>query len=237
MARLNVQIDCIASLRELADAPYPDPVAAAVLIELAGADGLAVHLRADRRYIRDRDLRVLRKVIQTRLILKMAPTSDMLGVALNIKPDVVVIVPEARDEKAPAAGLDLGEHRGSVAETIATLENGGIASGVFIDPDPEQLKLAHQCSARLVEINTGRFCETASGSIRSQVFSRIVDTVKLAQRLKIVPQVGWGLCYQTVKSFQGLKEIGDFTIGHSIVARAVMVGMEKAVQEMRNLIQ
>ena len=233
MAKLIVQLDPVATLRQAVKSAVPDPVAAAILAELGGADGIAVHLREDRRSIQDRDLCVLRKVVHTRFVFEMAPTSEMLGVALNIKPDFVILLPEIREENSPAGGLDLMVHGSSAAETIDNLINSGIPAGIFIEPDPDQLKLAHQCSANLVEINTGAYCEAATDAKRKQVLIRIVDTVKLAYRLKIGVQAGGGIGFNTIGSFEGLKEIGAFTIGHSIIARAVLIGMQEAVREMQ----
>lgn len=233
MAKLIVQLDPVAGLREAGKSAVPDPAAAAIMAELGGADGIAVRLREDRRSIQDRDLRVLRKVVHTRFAFEMAPTSEMLGVALNIKPDMVILLPEMREENSPAGGLDLMVHGSSAAETIENLVNSGIPVGIFIEPDPDQLKLAHQCSANLVEINTGAYCEAATDAKRKQVLIRIVDTVKLAYRLKIGVQAGGGIGFNTIGSFEGLKEIGAFTIGHSIIARAVLIGMQEAVREMQ----
>lgn len=233
MAKLIVQLDPVAALREAGKSAVPDPAAAAILAELGGADGIAVRLREDRRSIQDRDLRVLRKVVHTRFAFEMAPTSEMLGVALNIKPDMVILLPEMREENSLAGGLDLMVHGSSAAETIENLVNSGIPVGIFIEPDPDQLKLAHQCSANLVEINTGAYCEAATDAKRKQVLIRIVDTVKLAYRLKIGVQAGGGIGFNTIGSFEGLKEIGAFTIGHSIIARAVLIGMQEAVREMQ----
>ncbi len=233
MAKLIVQLDPVAALREAGKSAVPDPAAAAILAELGGADGIAVRLREDRRSIQDRDLRVLRKVVHTRFAFEMAPTSEMLGVALNIKPDMVILLPEMREENSPAGGLDLMVHGSSAAETIENFVNSGIPVGIFIEPDPDQLKLAHQCSANLVEINTGAYCEAATDAKRKQVLIRIVDTVKLAYRLKIGVQAGGGIGFNTIGSFEGLKEIGAFTIGHSIIARAVLIGMQEAVREMQ----
>jgi pyridoxine 5-phosphate synthase len=233
MAKLIVQLDPVAALREAGKSAVPDPAAAAILSELGGADGIAVRLREDRRSIQDRDLRVLRRVVHTRFVFEMAPTSEMLGVALNIKPDMVILLPEMREENSPTGGLDLMVHGSSAAETIENLVNSGIPVGIFIEPDPDQLKLAHQCSANLVEINTGAYCEAATDAKRKQVLIRIVDTVKLAYRLKIGVQAGGGIGFNTIGSFEGLKEIGAFTIGHSIIARAVLIGMQEAVREMQ----
>ena len=237
MAKLTVQIDHIATLRAAGRAVSPEPSAVAVLAEMGGADGLSVHLHEDRRHIQDRDLRMLRRIVHTNLELKMAATSEMLGVALNIKPDTVILVPETREESSTVNGLDLMVHKSNVSEMINNLENSGIPIGVFIDPDPEQLKLAHQCNANTVEINTSSFCEAVTSAKRTQIFARIVDAVKLAHRLKIRVHVGNGVGYNTIGAFRGLKEIGTFTIGHSIVSRAVLTGMEKAVRDMRRLIK
>ena len=237
MTKLIVQLDPVATLREAGTSTVPDPSAAAILAELGGADGIAVHLREDRRTIKDRDLPVLRKVVQTRFVFKMAPTSEMLGVALNIKPDSVILLPEMREENSPRGGLDLMVHGSSAAETIDTLANSGIPVGIFIEPDSDQLKLAHQYNASIVEINTGAYCEATISVKRKQVLVRIVDTVKLAYRLKMGVQAGGSIGFNTIGAFEGLKEIGAFTIGHSIIARAVLVGMQEAVREMKRRIR
>jgi len=237
MAGLAVNVDHIATLRQLRGVSYPDPVSAAVLAELAGADGIVVHLRRDRRHIQDRDVRILRKVVQTKLILEMASTTEMLGIALDIKPDLVTLVPERREEVTTEGGLDLVVHKSAVTETIGTLQNSGIPVSIFIDPEPEQLKLAHQANANMIEIHTGRFCDATTPNKRKQAFSKIVDAIKLSYKLKLGVNVGHGICYNTVKAFKGLKEIDEFSIGHSIVSRAALVGMERAVREMRSLIK
>ncbi|MFZ0613753.1 MAG: pyridoxine 5'-phosphate synthase [Desulfobacterales bacterium] len=237
MAKLLVQLDPVAALREAGRSTVPDPAAAAVVAELGGADGIVVHLREDRRSINDRDVRILRKVVHSRFDLKMAPTSEMLGLALDIKPEVVVLVPEMREESAPAGGLDLMVHGAVASETIANLAGSGIAVGTFIEPDPDQLKLAHQCGAGFVEIRAGAFCAAASRAKRQHLLSRIVDTVKLAYRLKIGVQVGGGIDFTTIGSFKGLAEINAFTIGHGIVSRAVLIGMQATVREMKRLIE
>lgn len=237
MAGLAVNVDHIATLRQLRGVSYPDPVAAAVLAELAGADGIVVHLRRDRRHIQDRDVRILRKVVQTKLILEMATTTEMLGIALDIKPDLVTLVPERREEITTEGGLDLVVHKTAVTETVRTLQNSGIPVSIFIDPEPEQLKLAHQSKANLVEIHTGTFCDATTSKKKKQAFSKIVDAIKLSHKLKLGINVGHGICYNTIKAFKGLKEIDEFSIGHSIVSRASLVGMERAVKEMAALIK
>ena len=237
MAGLAVNVDHIATLRQLRGVSYPDPVAAAVLAELAGADGIVVHLRRDRRHIQDRDARILRRVVQTKLILEMASTTEMLGIALDIKPDLVTLVPERREEVTTEGGLDLVVHKSAVTETIRTLQNSGIPVSIFIDPEPEQLKLAHQANANLIEIHTGSFCDATTSKKKTQAFSKIVDAIKLSHKLRLGVNVGHGICYNTIKAFKGLKEIDEFSIGHSIVSRAALVGMERAVREMLALVK
>ena len=237
MAGLAVNVDHIATLRQLRGVSYPDPVAAAVIAELAGADGIVVHLRRDRRHIQDRDVRILRKVVQTKLILEMASTTEMLGIALDIKPDLVTLVPERREEVTTEGGLDLVVHKSAVTETIRTLQNSGIPVSIFIDPEPEQLKLAHQANANLIEIHTGTFCDATTSKKKNQAFSKIVDAIKLSHKLRLGVNVGHGICYNTIKAFKGLKEIDEFSIGHSIVSRAALVGMERAVREMLALVK
>ncbi len=232
MASLAVNVDHIATLRQSRGVSYPDPVAAAVLAELAGAEGIVVHLRGDRRHIQDRDVRILRRVVQTKLILEMASTTEMLGIALDIKPDLVTLVPERREEITTEGGLDLVVHKTAVTETIGMLQNSGIPVSIFIDPKPEQLKLAHQANANMVEIHTGTFCDATTTKRKEQAFSKIVDAVKLSYKLRLGVNVGHGICYNTIKAFKGLKEIDEFSIGHSIVSRAALVGMERAVREM-----
>ena len=237
MAGLAVNVDHVATLREARRVSYPEPVAAAVLAELAGADGIVVHLRKDRRHIQDRDVRILRKVVQTKLILEMASTSEMVGIALDIKPDLVTLVPEKKEELTTEGGLDLFVHKNSVAETVGMLQNNGIPVSIFIDPEPEQIKVAHKINASTVEIHTGTFCDATTPQKRDQAFDKIVDAVKLASKLKLKINAGHGICYNTIKAFKGLHEIDEFSIGHSIVSRAVLVGMERAVKEMSALIK
>ena len=237
MAGLAVNVDHIATLRQSRGVSYPDPVAAAVLAELAGADGIVVHLRGDRRHIQDRDVRILRRVVQTKLILEMASTTEMLGIALDIKPDLVTLVPERREEVTTEGGLDLVVHKSAVTETIRTLQNSGIPVSIFIDSEPEQLKLAHQANANMVEIHTGTFCDAKTSKKKKQAFSKIVDAIKLSYKLRLGVNVGHGICYNTIKAFKGLKEIDEFSIGHSIVSRAALVGMERAVREMLALVK
>ena len=236
MAGLAVKIDQVATLRAARKSQYPDPVTAAVMAELAGADGITVHLRQDRRHIKDRDVRILRSIVQSKLILEMVSSSEMVGVALDIKPDLVTLVPEERDESAPDGGLDLIVYRDDISETVATLQNSGIPVGLLVDPEPEQIKMAHKSNATMVEIHTGAYCDAKTAQTRHQSFLNIVDAVKLAHKLKLSVKAGRGLCYKTIKVIKNISEIDEFSIGHSIVSRAVLTGMKPAVEEMIRLI-
>lgn len=237
MAGLAVNVDHVATLREARKSSYPDPVAAAILAELAGADGIVVHLREDRRHIQDRDLRILRNIVQTKLILEMACTNEMVGIALDVQPDLVTLVPETQEEVTTEGGLDLISRDNAIAEIVGTLQDSGIPVSIFIDPSPEQIKVAHQINATMVEIHTGIFCDAEGAAKREQAFSDIVDAAKFARKLNLGINAGHGLCYNTIKTFKGLHEIDEFSIGHSIVSKAVMVGMETAVKEMLALIK
>jgi pyridoxine 5-phosphate synthase len=236
MAGLAVKIDHVAALRNARKSQSPDPVTAATMAEMAGADGITVHLRLDRKYINDRDVRILRSVVQSKLILETASTSEMVGVALDIKPDLVILVPEKREEFTADGGLDLIVHRSDIYDTVATLQNSGIPVGLLVDPEPEQIRLAHKIGVSLVEIHTATYCDAKTAQKRHQAFLNIVDAVKLAHKLKFSVKVGRGLCYKTVKAFKKIDEIDEFSIGHSIISRAVLIGMQAAVADMRSLI-
>ena len=237
MTGLAVKVDQVAVLRAARGGQSPDPVPAAALAEMSGADGIIVHLRQDRRYIKDRDVRILRSTVQSKLILEMASTSEMVGVALDIKPDLVTLVPEKREESSADGGLDLIVHRDDIYETVTTLQNSGIPVGLLVDPEPEQIKLAHKSNATMIEVHTGTYCEAKTAQKRHQAFLSIVDAVKLAHKLKLSVKAGRGLCYKTIKVFKGLPEIDEFSIGHSIISRAVLTGMQTAVTEMIRLIK
>ena len=210
---------------------------AAIAAEIAGADGIVVHLREDRRHINERDVRILRQVVKTRLILEMASTKEMLGIALDVKPDSITLVPEKREELTTEGGLDVITHQNTIRETTGIIQNAGITVSIFIDPDLDQIKTAHKIDADMIEIHTGAFCDAATDLEREKEFSRIVDAAKMANRLKLGVNAGHGLCYKTIKAFKGLNEIDEFSIGHSIVARATLTGMEQAVRDMLALIQ
>ena len=236
MAKLAVNVDHVATLREARGINYPEPVAAAVAAETAGADGIVVHLREDRRHINERDVRLLKKIVQSKLILEMAASSEMLGIALDIKPDCVTLVPETKKELTTEGGLDLITHENHIREAVTTLKNAGIAVCIFIDPDLDQIKVAHKIDADMIEIHTGAFCDATTTAQRQREFFRIVDAAKIGTKLKLEVNAGHGICYNTIKAFKGLAEISEFSIGHSIVARSILTGMEQAVRDMKQLI-
>ncbi len=237
MAGLAVKVDQVAALRAVRKGQIPDPVTAAAVAELAGADGIIVHLRQDRRHIKDRDVRILRSMVQSKLVLEMASTSEMIGVALDIKPDLVTLVPEKQGEFTSEGGLDLIVNRDDISETVATLQNSGIPVGLLVDPEPQQIKIAHGSNAGMIEIHTGTYCEAKTAQKRHQAFLNIIDAVKLAHKLKFSIKAGRGLCYKTIKAFKGIHEIDEFSIGHSIISRALMTGMRDAVEEMLGFIR
>ncbi len=237
MPGLAVNVDHVATLREARKINIPDPVTAAAMVELAGADGVVVHLREDRRHIQDRDVRLIRETITTKLILEMAASSEMIAIALEIKPNLVTLVPEKREELTTEGGLDLHLHKNVVSDAVQTLHKGGIPVSIFVDPDLDQIKLAHRIVANCVEIHTGTFCDAETPRKRSEAFEKIVNSVKLAQKLNLGVNAGHGLGYQTIKAFKGLSGIDEFSIGHSIIARAVFVGLDRAVREMIALIK
>ena len=230
MARLAVNIDHVATLREARKGVEPDPIHAAVLAEIAGADGIIVHLREDRRHIQERDLRLLKDIVKTKLNLEMDATQDMVKIALDIKPDVATIVPEKRQELTTEGGLEVALNKDHLKAIILLLHDGGIKVSLFIDPDMEQIKAAHKINTDFIEIHTGRYANAKLQSDQDAEFENIVNTCKIAQKLGLGINAGHGLNYQNVKRLAQLKEIDEFNIGHSIVSKAVLVGMERAVR-------
>lgn len=237
MAGLAVNIDHIATLRQARRATYPDPVAAALIAEMAGADGIVAHLREDRRHVQDRDIRLLRQVIQTRFILEMAATDEMLAIALEIKPELVTLVPEKREEVTTEGGLDLLTHTAHIVAAIQTLQAGGIPVSIFIDADLAQIRAAKEVGADFIEIHTGAFCDAAEGTEKRHELGRIKAAAKLGRELGLGVNAGHGINYDSVKAFKEVPEIDEYSIGHSIVARASMVGMDQAVRDMARLVK
>jgi pyridoxine 5-phosphate synthase len=229
--RVAVNIDHIATLREARKAREPEPVAAALAAEMAGAQGITVHLRSDRRHIKERDLELLRQTIATKLNVEMAVTADMARVALQVKPDQVTLVPERPQELTTEGGLDVVAHAAAVRDFVRQMREAGIRVSLFIDPDGAQVRQSREVGADAIEINTGRYAD-ASEAARPGELARIADAAKLAATLDIEVLAGHGLNYFNVTPVAAIEEITEANIGHSIVARAALVGMDRAVRDM-----
>lgn len=232
MARLAINVDHVATVRQARLAAEPDPVTAAALAELAGAQGIVVHLREDRRHIQDRDVEILRRTIKTRLNLEMAATREMIDVAMRIQPDLVTLVPEKRQELTTEGGLDVVRQEKAVAEAVRELRQSGIGVSLFINPDPLHVETACRIKADYVEIHTGSFAEARSSEQRQEELQRVIGSVRLANELKLGVHAGHGIDYRNVCELRHIPEIEEFSIGHAVIARAVLVGLERAVREM-----
>ena len=237
MASITVLVDHIAIIRDSMQTASPDPVSAAIVAELAGVDGVGVYLREDRQYIQERDLNLLRQTIQSRLILYMAPVSEMVGIALDIKPERVVLVPPQGEDGPLDNGLDLIVQNKNIYDTMDSLQSNGITVGVSIEADPEQVKLAHQYRATWIQIHAGRLRAATSPEAQSRELDHIIDTIKMAHKLRLRIAIGGGLDYRLIRLFGNLQEIDEFSIGQSLVARAILKGIPPAVDEMIGLIR
>jgi pyridoxine 5-phosphate synthase len=235
--RLGVNVDHVATLRQVRRATYPDPVTAAAIAELAGAHQITIHLREDRRHIQERDLRLLRETCQTALNLEMAATQEMVKMAYEVKPDLVTLVPERREELTTEGGLDVASQRESLAQLIRHLRDGEIEVSLFIDPDLDQIRAAHKVDAERVELHTGRYCEAPNSQERQRELERLVDAAKAATKLGMGCAAGHGLNYDNVQPIVRIAEIDELNIGHALIARAVMVGLDRAVRDMLALMQ
>jgi pyridoxine 5-phosphate synthase len=231
--RLAVNIDHIATIREARKSDEPDPVAAAAICELAGAQGITVHLRADRRHIQDRDVEILTRTVATHLNIEMSASPEMVRIAQTVKPHQVTLVPERRDELTTEGGLDVVLHSGNVDKTIRQLLDAGIDVSIFVDPDLEQLRQCQKLRAPKVEINTGKFAEAFArrGNWQSEL-EKVTTAAKAARKMGLGVLAGHGLNYRNIDSIAALTDIEELNIGHSIVARAALVGLERAVREM-----
>lgn len=238
MVKLGVNIDHIATLRQARRAQEPDPVLAAGVCEMAGADGITVHLREDRRHIQDRDVQVLRKTVKTKLNLEMAAAEEIVRIAVNIKPDSVCLVPEKRQELTTEGGLDIASSKKELAPVIKKLKAAGITVSIFVDPEKKQIEGAAEAGADCVELHTGSYCEAffkndglTGASLRE--FKRLETAGALARELELTLNAGHGLDYRNVKPVAGINGMHELNIGFSIIARAVFVGLEQAVKEMK----
>lgn len=233
---LGVNVDHVATIRQARKGIDPDPVMAATLAILGGADGITIHLREDRRHIQDRDLRMLKEFVPIELNLEMAATKEMIGIAIKTKPDLVTIVPEKRQELTTEGGLDVKSQRKSIGEAIKKFHDKDIPVSLFINPDFEDISLSKQINTDMVEIHTGMYANT-KGKRQHEELIRIMNAVRYALDIGLTVNAGHGLNYFNVQKIASMKDIRGLYIGHSIVSRAVLVGMERAVREMKELIK
>jgi|SRR5688572_24855968 len=236
--RLAVNIDHIATIREARKTFEPDPVAAAVIAEMAGAQGITVHLRGDRRHIQDRDVEMLRKVVATHLNIEMAATSEMVRIAQTVKPHRVTLVPERKDEVTTEGGLDVVLHSGNVEKVVRQLLDAHIEVSIFVDPDLEQIRHCHKIGAPFVEINTGKYADAwrDRGNWHAPL-EKITVAARAARKVGLIVLAGHGLTYQNIDAIAAIPEIEELNIGHSIIARAALVGLDAAVREMAALMR
>jgi pyridoxine 5-phosphate synthase len=233
---LGVNIDHVATIRQARRTPYPDPVEAARLAEEGGADGITVHLREDRRHIQDADVERLRACVGTKLNLEMAATEEMLATAVRVRPQDVCLVPERREELTTEGGLDIVGQRPRLRAFVARLREAGIRTSLFVDPELPQIEAAAEVGADAVEIHTGRYCDAGEPGEAARELERIAEAAKRGRGVGLRVHAGHGLRLDNVAAVAALPEISELNIGHSIVARAVFVGLKEAVREMREAI-
>ena len=233
--RLGVNIDHVATVRQAREAHEPDPVAAAVLAELAGADGITVHLRSDRRHIQVRDLELLKQVVSTKLNVEMAATREMVKIVTKIHPNQITLVPERKNELTTTGGLDVVRHADELTEKIARLRGEGIRVSVFVDTNKAQIRKARMVGADAIEINTGPYAD-ADEHEQHKRLEYVKEAAKYAGRQNLEVLAGHGLTYLNVQPISGIQDIVELNIGHSLVSRAVLVGIERAVREMKELL-
>lgn len=234
---LGVNIDHIATLRNARGTTYPDPVQAAFIAEQAGADGITIHLREDRRHITDRDLMLISQTVQTRLNLEMAVTEEMIEIACQTQPDFCCLVPEKRQEVTTEGGLDVVGNEAKVADAIKRLSLAGIKVSLFIDPDHEQINAADRVGAPFIEIHTGAYADAEDEMAQEKEFVRIRDAVTYAASRGLKVNAGHGLHYHNVQRIAALPELYELNIGHAIIGRAVFSGLAPAVEEMKRLMR
>ncbi len=232
---LGVNIDHVATLRQARGTRYPDPVQAAIEAEQAGADGITLHLREDRRHIQERDVEMLRDILQTRMNLEMAVTEEMLAIAEKVRPADCCLVPEKREELTTEGGLDVAGQQSRIAEACARLAEAGVKVSLFIDAEPAQIEAAAACRAPAIEIHTGHFADAEDSAARFAELQRIGEGVQLAASLGLQVNAGHGLHYHNVADIARMCEVKELNIGHAIIARAVFSGLGEAVREMKRL--
>lgn len=235
MVELGVNIDHVATIREARKTYEPDPVWAAALAELGGADGITIHLREDRRHIQDRDFRLLRETTSVKLNLELACDAAIVDIACQVQPEQATLVPERREEVTTEGGLDVASSLDVVRKSVADLKSTGIVVSLFLDPDLPQIEAAAESGATAVELHTGRY-SLAKGDAQQQELARLITAGKRLHELGMRLHAGHGLNYKNVQAVAEIKEMRELNIGHSIISRAVMVGIQEAVQEMKRLI-
>lgn len=234
--RLGVNIDHVATLRQARRGKVPDPVVAAAMAELGGADQITLHLREDRRHVNDRDLELLRQTVNGTLNLEMAAVQQMVQLALSHRPETATLVPERREELTTEGGLDVISNREEIRRVARSLRDASVEVSLFVDPDPEQIKASHRADAQAVELHTGRYCEATNPRDRARELARVIEAAKAAAKLGLRVAAGHGLDYWNVKPVARIEEITELNIGYAIVCRAVLTGMERAVRDMKELI-
>jgi pyridoxine 5-phosphate synthase len=234
--RLGVNVDHVATVRQARGTRYPDPVAAAIVAELAGADQITVHLREDRRHVQDRDVRILSELVTTKLNLEMAMTDEMLAIALEVRPAMVTIVPEKREERTTEGGLDCLVEPERNRAFIHKLRDAGIEVSLFIDPDKAQIDASHEQGATIIELHTGDYADAPDQTAMQHELDRVRLAARYGAERGLMVAAGHGLEYKNVRAIAEIEEIEELNIGHSIVARAIMVGFDKAVREMLDAI-
>lgn len=237
MIKLFINIDHVATVRQARLHTEPDPVQAAVLAELGGADGITIHLREDRRHIQDRDVALLKATIKTPLNFELAATSEMVRIAIDIEPAQATLVPERREEVTTEGGLQVAKNKKALARAVGRLRKAGIMVATFVDPNPRHVKASHEIDVDAIEINTGRYSELKSVAEWEEELERIREAAELASSLGLAVHAGHGLTYKNVIPIAQVPFVEELNIGHNVVARAVFVGMERAVREMAEAIR
>ncbi|QOX79512.1 pyridoxine 5'-phosphate synthase [Trichlorobacter lovleyi] len=237
MAKLGLNVDHIATVRQARGGTEPDPVTAAAIGELAGAEGITIHLREDRRHIQDRDLEILRRTVQTKLNLEMAATDEMMEIACRIRPEQCTLVPEKRQELTTEGGLDVLGNLAAISGAAGRLHGAGILVSLFVDPAAEQIRASKESGADAIEIHTGRYAEARGEKSRHHELAAIREAIRLGNELGLTVHAGHGLNYVNILPLTGLAGIEEFNIGHSIISRAMLVGLDRAVREMVALIR
>lgn len=237
MATLGLNIDHVATIRQARGGNDPDPIAAAYMAELAGAEAITVHLREDRRHIQDRDVRLLKQILKTRLNLEMAATEEIQKIALEILPYSCTLVPEKRQEITTEGGLDVASNLEYMTKFTKTLNDKGIIVSMFIDPDSTQIEASAKAGAQFIELHTGQYAEKFNTPDEEKELNKLIEAAKLAKKLDLKVNAGHGLNYFNVKSVASIENMVELNIGHSIISKAVFVGLDRAVRDMISLIK